>query len=74
MKHEFRLTRPAFIGKRELAAGDLIATVETPAGVPIDRAVSAIMNGHATVHAPAEEPDRTGPIGAARPGSVAKPK
>jgi hypothetical protein len=60
MKHEFRLTRPAFIGKQELAAGDLVATVEVAEGLPLDRVVNAIINGHAT-EAPASRPDKPTP-------------
>lgn len=67
MKHEFRLTRPAFILKHELSAGALLATIETPDGLPLDRVLHAIALGHATAHVPeapataAKPPEKTNP-------------
>lgn len=56
MKHEFRLVRPAYINKRELPVGALVATVETPEGVPVERALAAIAGGHAVESAPPPAP------------------
>lgn len=41
----------------ELAAGALVATVETPDGVDVDRALNAIARGLATSNPPAAKPD-----------------
>ena len=68
MKHEFRLVRAVTIGKRELKAGDLVAVVETPEGVPLEKAVGAIVNGHATEHAPAAAPVAPATKGKQAPG------
>jgi hypothetical protein len=47
MKHEFYTTRPTAIGNVERPAGTLVATVEVPEGVPVEKALAAIAGGHA---------------------------
>ena len=48
MKTDFYAQRPLEIDNKTMKTGALIATVETPAGVPLDRALAAIAGGHAT--------------------------
>lgn len=49
----YYLRAPGMIDGNPLAAGDLIATVETPDGVDAGRAVSAIVNNLASANPPA---------------------
>lgn len=48
MKTNFYAQRPLSIGNAELEVGELLATVETPGSVPVEKALHAIESGQAT--------------------------
>lgn len=55
-KFTYQLNQPVTIDGKILAKGDVIATVETPDGVPVDRALNAIAKNLASPpDAPAAE-------------------
>lgn len=66
MKTKFYAAVPMNPGAAgELPAGTLVATVETPDGVDVDRALNAIARGLATANAPKPAGPETGEPAAA---------
>lgn len=48
MKADFYAQRPLTINHKDVAVGELVASVETAGGIPVEKALNAIASGHAT--------------------------